>query len=140
MDYIDYLISKLDGDKMLLVTGITYITVPTDVWEITNMLHSSELQRYIDMMDKVLSIETEIVKGRRYSNGNNEICLGLSKDVREILSLPFDDFERLQNYCDRVENENSKLQIENQGYNSVIEEINNWSLWKRLKFLFKGKK
>ena len=48
--------------------------------------------------------------------------------------------DRLNFNCGRVEYENSKLQIENQGYDSVIEEIKAWNFWQRLKFLFKGKK
>ena len=142
------MISKSNGDKMLLVTGIEYKTVPKDVWEIQEMGCSPDFIKYPEVQKKMKKVETEIVSGRRYTNADRkEICLGISKDVQEILGIPFDDFENMQetndrlNFnCGRVEYENSKLQIENQGYDSVIEEIKAWNFWQRLKFLFKGKK
>lgn len=85
---------------------------------------------YVDRDDdKEMTIETEIVRGSQFVNSRGErICLGIKKDVQDLLGLPFESFFDMNFTINRQRNEIDELK-------NVIQTVRKMSFWKRLKFL-----
>jgi len=76
-----------------------------------------------------MQIHTEMIKGRRFVNAKGkQICIGMSKEVQELIGLPFEVFENLQK---DIENERAL----NKSLNESLLEHEQMGFIDRMKYL-----
>lgn len=76
-----------------------------------------------------MKIETEIVRGRMFVNSRGErVCIGIKKNVQDLIGLPFEAFEAQQALIAREQRRVFNLENEIKGIKAL-------KFWKRLKFL-----
>lgn len=95
----------------------------------------SSVRLLIDDKDgylKTVEISREQIQGRSFRNRYNEdVVIGLSKEVQEALGLPMEAFDSMSQTISDQRNTIWDLK-------SKLVNVNQMTLWQRIKFVFKG--
>ena len=144
---------------MILITGIEYGEVPGHTKEIA----IDNIRRKMadwnpwdnpEEFQKNATYEKELVLGREFRRDNESYIIGMTKEVQDILKLPFECFESLQNRNNELISENNilknRLKIhleeneyianENSKYVQELVKLKSMNLWTKIKFIFSKRK
>lgn len=122
---------------MKIITEVKVIETPKSIHEIAYWVADAKIKNIpnIGFDGQILNTEiaVEIIKGRRFINPRLEldVVIACNKEAGELLGLQYEAFENL-------DMENITLTKEITKLNKKIQSLKNVSIWKRIKFLFKG--
>ncbi len=133
---------------MIVVTKIKTANINRrDVYEFCHENKTDNLCAYDSISDEITPLTREMIYGRDFINADGErVCIGWSKQVQDLLGLPFEVFENqsaiLNKYMKKefdlttlVRKKDSEIiYLRNQ-----ITRYDNMSLWKRLIFFLRCK-
>lgn len=143
---------------MKLIKSVEVIDIPEDCTKVRTVpyphLTEFALKHKIATEEEVAKIHSETVRGQRFVNANGEeVIIGMSKDVQELIGLPFECFN--MNAHNEIENLKKDLkqsdeyavrqakQLANQlffreQFEKRIEDVCSLGIWGRIKFVFTG--
>jgi hypothetical protein len=114
---------------MIIIKDIDIIEVPTD--KEIELLHSLRT-KVGGRVSTDVAILNEAIKGRRFTNQEGKtICIGMTKEVQNLIGLPFEAFDNLEKAYDRVSN----LHYESQQW---IRKVKSKKWWERIVLVFTG--
>lgn len=117
---------------MIVIKDITCVEVYNDIYCQAYFNPSNLSGKNCLNENEDIKLGIENVLGRTYRNTNGEeVCVGLTKKVQDLLGLPFDEFDRMHKQIDVL----NKTLIEK---DNIIAKIMNLNFWQRLIFVFKG--
>jgi len=127
---------------MICVKEIKVVDVPENWMEI----HSTKMMNhcFVDGGTKVepLKVIYELIEGENFVNYNGkEVCIGWSKQVQDLLGLPFSIFRDLSEENRILQANNKSLSLNLTNYPIIVQKLDkiyNMNFWTRLKYLFKG--
>ena len=127
---------------MLCITKIEVVNVPEDKLDLYYFDSPFANVLPIEGTDPIeyTEVKVEHIKGRVFiNNRHEEICIGMSKQVQDLIGLPFYVYEKMSR-----ENESllSNYNYVNKLYKKVDTELDKYkklTFFKRLKFLFTKK-
>ena len=127
---------------MILVKSIEIMEVSDNfVYEIYEKIgnpHISYNER--DSLEKELKLTREVIKGQRFINKRGEsVYIGMTKEVQDILGLPFYVFKDLTNLNRNLQKQLDTLIKDKKDLELEIKNIENTGFLRRLKYLFTGK-
>lgn len=109
--------------EMILVKSVNVSLVPSEVVEI---LHPRP-EPWSGKRPDTESFDREVVEGEVFHTaGGKRICLGMTRQVREVLGLPLGIFESQQERIRNLEDYTNKLK----------HNLRRLTLWQRIKILF----
>ena len=93
------------------------------------------------------TIRDEVIRGEIYiNNRGEEVCIGVSKEVQDILGFPLRKFDSMRSEIKRLENHYAKLRTNyDKAENALLKtqwELNmlkSLTFWKRIRFVLRGK-
>lgn len=84
-------------------------------------------------------METETVRGRRFRCADGtEVCLGMTKEVRDVLKLPLDVYEDMSGEIYNLQKELKMVRGINRRLTHRLKVIRGMGFWERLNRLFVG--
>ena len=127
---------------MILVKSIEIMEVSDNfVYEIYEKMgnpHISYNER--ESLETKLKLTREIIKGQRFINKRGEsVYIGMTKEVQDILGLPFYVFKDLTNLNRNLQKQLDTLIKDKKDLELEIKNIENTGFLRRLKYLFTGK-
>ena len=115
---------------MILIKNVEVLIVDGNETRITKLDH---IPCSTEEYQEQLKTHIEIVRGRKFVNcRGEEICLGIKRDVQDLLGLPFYEAERNTKIIGKQYEQINTM-------TSRIIGILNATLWQRIKFLFTKK-
>ena len=101
----------------------------------------------IDGTDRILApvkTNTRVVPIHQFcESGKPDIFIAYSKEVEELLGMPFNvlhnDLKEAKAYSERIKSSLSRFTLENDVLSKKLLQVNNASIWQRLKYLLTGK-
>lgn len=126
---------------MIVITEIKYIKT-SNHRDTLELLHRQYPEVHPHSFEE-RGVETlkEMVKGRRFVNSRKEtICIGLEKEVEELIGLPFEVFEKMRDEIETLEN---NIEYEKRLNKTLNDSLVNWEqmkLWGRIKNVFKRRR
>ena len=85
------------------------------------------------------TVETEIVRGRRLVDAyGEEFCIGMTREVAEVLKLPYDIYESMSNNISMVEDVARRYERKNYRLENRLSVIKEMSFWERFSRVFVG--
>ena len=127
---------------MILVKSIEIMEVSDNfVYEIYEKMgnpHISYNER--ESLETKLKLTREIIKGQRFINKRGEsVYIGMTKEVQDILGLPFHVFNDLTNFNRKLQKQLDTLIKDKKDLELKIKNFENIGFLRRLKYLFTGK-
>ena len=119
---------------MLCITEIKVVEANRDLIEIAHMRGIPFFSELLgsDPVERV-AVEREVVHGREFVNSRGErVCIGLSRQVQELIGLPFEVFDDLSN-------ELRDERIANIELHSRVVDYEYAGFWTRLRYAFTKK-
>lgn len=133
--------------KMLCVTEVKIINCDRNVVEIA-IAKGKQHIKFGDSDSPIMPVEfvREVIYGKTFINGNyKKVCIGMSKQVQELIGLPFEVFENMQERIFEMETElraNNedilRMHIEGKELDIWKNYICKMSWFKRFKAVFTG--
>lgn len=128
---------------MILVRDIETVETNRDWCEIAHF-DDIPLNPYDESTPMNLELRKEFIRGREFVNSRGEsIILGATGKVQEILGLPFQVFENMQNnlvyYMRQERTLQNTIANKDQEIQFLQQCLNNWktmTLWERIKNVF----
>jgi hypothetical protein len=132
---------------MILISDIKYKYVEGDYIEIVKNMRP--LLGYVKAIDEsgedsYLTVNQirEHVNGYRVVTPGGETVVGLTKEVADIFNISYEAFEEVKSrHSDAIyERDKARERADFFGrqYNDLLDELNNASLWLRIRWVFKG--
>ena len=94
---------------------------------------------YSNLPTEEKTIKTELVRGNRfYDIHGNEVCIGMTKEVQDVLKLPFDVYYNMSNAVNSIDRELDLQKSITHRLQYRLETIKKMSFWERLSRVFVG--
>lgn len=118
---------------MICVTEIKVVDVERDFLWLAHMENMPPIAEIMNSAPKEYAeVKKEIIQGEQFVNAYGQrFCIGMSKQVREAIGLPFEVFKNMHG-------EIEQLQDANAGRQERIVKFNAASFWKRLWYVLNG--
>jgi hypothetical protein len=122
---------------MLLVESIQVREVRGDHTQINTLMQ--EVRAFDPSAPVGQIIKTELVRGRRFVNAEGrEFCIGMTKEVEEVLGLPFDIYEDMSSQIYQIGAVLRREEIKTQRLENRLKVIKDMSFWERFSRAFIG--
>jgi len=119
---------------MIAITDIKVVEVPEDWMQISRYEFPDMIGFKDPVSEEDMIVETETIEGKRFKTPKGKtVCIGMAKDVQDILEIPFEAFSNMEYLVNKYHQENNVLR-------NSINRFRHMTFWKRLKFwLFPNK-